>query len=385
LRTVFLVVVLAIGSARGLWADPAGEHSPDAAPSRLSELLRDDDAAGFAQVLEAREFSFPEDHGPHPEYRNEWWYVTGNLDGRRGERFGFELTIFRFALAPETTTGSRARTSAWRTRQVYIGHFAVTDADDGRFYSAERQARGALGLAGAAAEPFNVRVEDWWLKAFPGDNEAWLLHARDAEMEVTLTLTRRREPVLNGIDGLSQKSGEPGNASYYYSIPRLQAAGALRIGADIHDVTGLAWLDREWSSSALSKEQQGWDWFAIQLDDGSNLMFYQLRRNDGTVDRHSAGTWIPAAGDPVPLADTDVTIEVRDHWENPQGDRYPSSWALSVPRLDLRLTIDPVMAAQELMTSVRYWEGAVDVHGRREGRPIAGRGYVELTGYANGE
>jgi predicted secreted hydrolase len=204
-------------------------------------------------------------------------------------------------------------------------------------------------------------------------------------MEVTLTLTRRGEPVLNGIDGLSQKSGEPGNASYYYSIPRLQAAGTLRIGADIHDVTGLAWLDREWGSRALSKEQQGWDWFAMQLNDGSNLMFYQLRRNDGTVDRHSAGTWVPAAGDTVHLADTDVTVEVHDYWENPEGDRYPSGWTLSVPRLDLRLTIGPVIAAQELVTGVRYWEGAVDVDGRRDGQRIAGRGYVELTGYANGE
>jgi predicted secreted hydrolase len=388
MKSDLLAVVLSLVIAGPPLAPGAGaeEDAPPPVPSRLAELLRDDEAAGYAQALAAREFSFPDDHGPHPEYRNEWWYVTGNLDGPRGERFGFELTIFRFALTPGTATALHSQASAWRSRQVYIGHFAVTDADEGRFYVAERQARGALGLAGAAAEPLEVRVEDWWLKAFPAGNEAaWLLHAVDPEMEVTLTLTRRKEPVPNGIGGLSQKSAEPGNATYYYSIPRLQATGTLRVGANIYDVSGLAWLDREWGSSALSKDQQGWDWFAVQLEDGSELMFYQLRRNDGTVDQHSAGTWIPIAGDSVHLTDADVAVEVRDYWENPQGDRYPSAWTLSVPSLDLRLAIDPVMDAQELVTGVRYWEGAVDARGRRNGQAVAGRGYVELTGYANGE
>lgn len=362
----------------------AGQEEP--ARSRLSELLHDDGVQGYARALEPRTFSFPDDHGPHPDYRNEWWYVTGNLDGSSGERFGFELTIFRFALIPEPESGHDTHSSAWRTRQVYIGHFAVTDVDNARFHVSQRHARAALGLAGATANPFHVWVEDWWLKEFPaGDRAAWLLHATDPQFELTLTLSPRKEPVLNGVDGLSQKSGEPGNATFYYSVPRLQSTGTLRIEEDIYDVSGLAWLDREWGSSALSKEQQGWDWFALQLSDGSDLMFYSLRRNDGSIDIHSAGTWIPAAGDNVHLTNEDVRIEVRDYWENPEGDRYPAAWTLSVPKLDLRLAIDPVLDAQELTTDVRYWEGAVDVQGRRQGQRIEGRGYVELTGYANPE
>lgn len=354
--------------------------------SRLSELLSDRGATDRARALEPREFSFPDDHGPHPAYRNEWWYVTGNLDGPDNERFGFELTIFRFALTPAAEPEPDA--SAWRTDQVYIGHFAVTDVENEQFHVSQRYARGTLGLAGASSDPFHIWVENWWLKEFPaGDDPAstWLLHARNKDIELTLTLVPGKPPVTNGIDGLSQKSAEPGNATYYYSMSRLQSSGTLRIGDDIYDVSGLSWLDREWGSSALSKEQQGWDWFALQLSDGSDLMFYKLRRNDGTADSHSAGTWIPAAGDNVHLSHDDVTIDVHKYWDSPAGGRYPMAWTISVPVLDLALQVDPVLDAQELNTDVRYWEGAVDVIGQRKGQEVTGRGYVELTGYANPE
>ncbi|HEX7062029.1 MAG TPA: lipocalin-like domain-containing protein [Woeseiaceae bacterium] len=353
-------------------------------------MLSDPEARGYAQASEPRPFSFPADHGPHPAYRNEWWYVTGNLDAREGRRFGFELTLFRFALAPPAAPGDASPTaSAWRTRQIYVAHFAVTDAAGRQFRFAERYARGALGLAGATSEPFRVWVEDWWLKAFPdtreGAGDAWLLHASTDEFAVTLTLEPQKPPVLNGVQGLSQKSAEPGNASYYYSLPRLAARGTVRIANDVHDVSGLAWVDREWGSSALADDQQGWDWFALQLADGSELMFYRLRREDGSTDAMSAGTWIPARGDSVPLTADDVTLTARDSWESPRGGRYPVTWTLAVPRLDLELRIDPVLRDQELATSVRYWEGAVDVTGRRGDAGIEGRGYVELTGYARPE
>lgn len=368
---------------------PAGAREPAGSP-RLSSVLSDPQAQGYAQASEPRRFSFPADHGPHPGYRNEWWYVTGNLDARDGRRFGFELTLFRFALAPqEDDAAASAHASAWRTRQVYVAHFAVTDAAGRQFRFAERYARGALGLAGAAAEPFRVWVEDWWLKAFAGAQEgadgAWLLHASTDDFAVTLTLEPRKPPVLNGVDGLSRKSAEPGNASYYYSVPRLAARGTVRVADDVHDVSGLAWLDREWGSSALADDQEGWDWFALQLADGSELMFYRLRRDDGRTDPMSAGTWIPARGASVPLTADDVTLTARDFWESPRGGRYPVTWTLAVPRLDLELRIDPVLRDQELATSVRYWEGAVDVTGRRGDAGVEGRGYVELTGYARQE
>jgi len=357
-------------------AQPAadGDRSP-----RLSELLSPGDTSGYALVLEPWNFSFPEDHGPHPRYRNEWWYVTGNLDAG-GRRFGFELTIFRFALAP-ASPGERAETqSAWATNQIYIGHFAVTDANAGTFHVAERHARDALGLAGAKTGPLRVWIEDWALEEeAPG---SWSLRAADQEIELSLSLQAMKPPVLNGIAGLSQKSAEPGNASYYYSIPRLQAEGVLSMAGERLAVTGLAWVDREWGSSALSKEQEGWDWFALQLSDGSELMFYHLRRTDGTNDSHSAGTWIPDGEGSEHLSQNDVRIDVRDYWESPKGGQYPNAWTITIPRLDLELDVDPVLEAQELETTVRYWEGAVDVIGTRSGNAIEGRGYVELTGYA---
>jgi predicted secreted hydrolase len=366
------------------WPAPAQEEPASGSP-RLSELLGSREDSGYAQALEAREFVFPADHGPHSEYRNEWWYLTGNLDASGGGRFGFELTIFRFALAPPAAPAPEGEASAWRTRQAFIGHFAITDAARGDFHVAQRYARGALGLAGADGDPFRVWVEDWWIREYPAREEspgAWLLHADSGSMAATLTLVPVKPPVKNGIAGLSQKSAEAGNASYYYSIPRLRTDGALRIGDDVYDVSGLSWFDREWGSSALSAEQEGWDWFALQLADGSDLMFYRLRRTDGTADIHSAGTFIPAEGESVHLAHDDVTIVVRDYWDSPQGGRYPMAWSIEVPGLNLVLEVQPVLEAQELDTGVRYWEGAVDVTGQSGGEDVAGRGYVELTGYA---
>ena len=352
----------------------------EAPQSRLSGLLGSGDDAGFEKAIDPRVFVFPGDHGPHPGFRNEWWYVTGNLDGDGGERFGFELTIFRFALTPALP----AAESDWRSNQVYIAHFAVTDAGRERFYAAERYSRGALGLAGASADPFRVWIDDWEMGvAERGQPERWRLRASDPEFALDIWLTAAKPPVLNGVDGLSQKSAEPGNASYYYSITRWLTDGTLRLRDDEFRVSGLSWLDREWSSSALAADQLGWDWFALQLSDGSELMFYNLRKLDGSQDEHSAGTWIAADGTSRHIDRDEIDIAVTDTWDSPEGGRYPSAWTLRFPEKGLSLDIRPVMADQELFTTVRYWEGAVDVQGERQGESIEGRGYVELTGYAD--
>jgi len=373
-RTDWLIPLAALLLPLTLVADEAA--GPE---SRLSELLGGDGDAGFEKAIEPREFVFPDDHGPHPGFRNEWWYVTGNLDGDGGRRIGFELTIFRFAL----TSSLPATQSNWRSNQVYIAHFAVTDADRERFFAAERFSRGALGLAGAESAPFRVWIEDWEIAATQaGAPEQWRLRASDPWFSVDLALTAAKPPVLNGNAGLSQKSAEPGNASYYYSMTRWLTEGAVRLGDDEIRVSGLSWLDREWSTSALGADQLGWDWFALQLSDGSDLMFYNLRKLDGSQDEHSAGTWVDADGKSRHLERDDVEITVTDTWESPEGGVYPSGWTLRLPEKDLFLEIRPVMADQELFTTVRYWEGAVDVKGERSGNPVSGRGYVELTGYA---
>jgi predicted secreted hydrolase len=363
---------------------------------------------GFAQVLGPRTFEFPRDHGAHPEYRQEWWYFTGNLDSPDGERFGFELTFFRFGLAPGEVGAGSGTQSTWRARQMYMAHFAVTDVGRQRFRFAEKVSRGgAIGLAGARHPPLKVWVDDWVLED-SGDASAghWKLHAAEQGYELTLDVDGLLAPVLNGDHGFSAKSDAPGSASYYYSIPRVAVHGQLRRDGKALEVRGLAWMDREWGSGSLSKEQQGWDWFALQTRDGGSLMFYALRDHDGRRDSHSAGTWVSAVGEARPLKADDVQIEVLDYWRNPRGERYPAKWHVRVPAVGVDVEVRPVLADQELITgSSRYWEGAVDLveagesgaavrddgGDRREAvkqsagdalaTQAAGRGYVELVGY----
>ncbi len=356
-----------------------------AAPPPTQRSVGSDAApAGFAQALAPWSFAFPRDHGPHPQFRQEWWYVSGNLDAASGERLGFELTFFRFALQPEPGPAPEPAASAWRARQIYLAHFAITDVSAGRFRFAQKLSREALGLAGAQTLPLRVWIDDWSLEAATAGPPAqeWSLRAAQPGYVLELTLQAAAPPVLNGDAGLSRKSGEPSAATYYYSMPRLAVRGRLiREGHPLR-LQGLAWLDREWGSGALSAQQAGWDWFALQLNDGTALMFYALRDRDDTRDQHSAGTWVEASGRSRPLSNDEMTIEVADHWSNAQGTRYPALWRMRVPALALAVSVRPVLADQELRTTPQYWEGAVDVSGTRAGQNIAGRGYVELVGYA---
>ncbi|MGH8300351.1 MAG: lipocalin-like domain-containing protein [Steroidobacteraceae bacterium] len=342
----------------------------------------------FAQALAPKPLEFPRDQGPHPDYRQEWWYLTGNLDSTDGERFGFELTIFRYSLAPDDpdtpAVGShlRAESSRWRTREIYLGHFAVTDVARHRFRFAVKLSRGALGLAGAQTDPFRVWVGDWHIGQAAMKDSAWQLHADEPGYILSLTARPLSAPVPNGDHGLSRKSAEPGNATYYYSIPRVSVQGTIVRDGRPLEVHGLAWLDREWGSGSLGPQESGWDWFGLQLSDGSALMFYSLRDRGGGEDPYSAGTWVDSAGHARPLSRGDLRIQVLGHWTDAAGARYPSRWRLVLPAAGLDVAVRPVLADQELMTSPRYWEGAVDVSGTRSGHAIGGRGYVELVGYA---
>lgn len=371
-----------------------------AAPSPLEVLRSGASDQGFERAQSVRTFTFPRDHGPHPTFRHEWWYFTGHLHAKDGERFGFEVTFFRVALAPpragtlESAAGESV--SQWRARQIYVAHFAVTDIGRRTFHSTQRLARDALGLSGAQTTPPRVWLGGWWAaeqNAQPDAND-WILRAGDCAYRLDLKLHPLQPPVLNGDRGLSVKSGEPGNASYYFSIPRLSIEGDMvrgvcgaggaqaTVAARPLEVSGTAWLDREWGSGALGAHEAGWDWFALQLADGSALMFYALRDEGGVRDSHSAGTWIEPDGRAQALASRDVSIEVLDHWRSPMGARYPSRWRVRVASLGLDVTAVPVLADQELETTPCYFEGDVDVGGTRDGKPISGEGYVELVGYA---
>jgi predicted secreted hydrolase len=339
------------------------------------------DTTGYRRAESVRPFQFPADHGPHPEFKNEWWYVTGNLSGPDGTPYGYELTIFRSAMTPPSDSAAPpAGGTGWRTNQFYMAHFALTDGGREVFRSAERFARGGAGLAGAQAEPFRVWLEAWSMRSVGTETFPVRLRAQDDDVAIDLQITPEKPKVLQGDRGLSQKGPGSGNASYYYSYTRLATEGTVVAGGDSVRVEGTSWLDREWSTSALGPNQEGWDWFALQLDDGRDLMYYQLRNDDGSPSRFSEGVLVDSAGNSKPIERTDVSLEVLDTWTTPDGRRtYPVAWRLRVPEDDLDLRVEALFPDQELDVSVRYWEGAVRLEGS-----AAGRGYVELTGYGDG-
>jgi predicted secreted hydrolase len=377
------VAVVLVGLALGaVLVTRDATRGPGRPTLTVAEALGDQQSTeGYARALGPREFRFPEDHGPHPEFRSEWWYWTGNLETADGRAFGYQLTMFRQALAP--TQPERA--SQWGARHVYMAHFALSDIGAQRFHAFERFSREALGLAGVQASPFRVWLRDWEVKATEGGVFPMRLSARGEDgATLELVLEEGKPPVLQGDRGLSQKGPQAGNASYYYSLTRMPSRGTVTVDGRTYEVTGTSWVDREWSTGPLGREQVGWDWFALQLSDGSELMYYQLRDRDGTVNPFSAGTFVPAQGVPVRLPRDEVRLEVLDTWKSPRGGTaYPARWRLSVPTLRLALDITPAQADQELPVSLRYWEGAVRVQGTRAGQPLSGRGYVELTGYGD--
>jgi predicted secreted hydrolase len=361
--------------------DPAADYSFSSTISRKDDAFSDTlskNGEGFARALKPREFSFPNDHGPHNAYRTEWWYFTGNLKNADNRRFGYELTFFRFALSAKTA----ASKSAWRTNQIYMAHLTLTDVKDERFYTDERFSRAGNDLAGASNNKYRVWLYDW-SAATEGDEDFPLrLSAKSDEFAIDLLLNSKKDYVLQGEQGLSRKSPEPGNASYYYSYTRLPTEGHISIAGNKFSVTGESWMDREWSTSSLSEEQSGWDWFALQLLDNSELMFYQLRRKDGLPDSNSAGSFTLADNSQIPLKVKDVAIKILDHWQSPHSKvTYPSRWRLTIPGQNLEIDVVPLINDQELNVSYRYWEGAVTVNGTKNGKSISGQGYVELAGY----
>jgi predicted secreted hydrolase len=264
-----------------------------------------------------------------------------------------------------------------------MAHFAITDVPGNKFRSFERLERGAAGLAGASIDPvYHVWLEDW---SVTGDGEGSThLSAREENLSLDLTLVESKPPVLQGDAGLSQKGAQPGNASYYYSLTRLESTGTLQLeGGKEFAVKGLSWMDHEFSTSALSHGQIGWDWFALQLSDGQDLMVFNLRQADGAPDPYSSGSLISADGMKTTLSRQDFTINPLRSWVSSYSQaRYPSGWQVDVPEAGISLEITPLLEDQENRLTYTYWEGAVAINGTVAGSPVSGYGYVELTGYA---
>ena len=315
----------------------------------------------WRQARPGYRFHFPRDHASHPEYRIEWWYYTGNLADSNSRRFGFQLTFFRVGVRPRPENPSR-----WAVRDLFMAHLALSDLETGRFHFDERLNRAGPGWAGASAETYRVWNGTW--EARLGRDGRHRLRAGDETIGIALELEPGRGPLLHGRAGLSQKGTREGNASHYYSLTRMPTRGRIRIDSREFEVAGLSWMDHEFGTSFLEPEQIGWDWFALQLDSGQDLMLFQLRRSDGRLDPHSSGTLLEASGRPRALDRSDFSLEPLRTWRSPHsGGRYPVQWRLSLPGQRLSLTVTAAQADQELRTprstGVTYWEGAVVVTG----------------------
>ena len=372
------VLIAVLLGALVMWLGPAGEP-PTGEPLKVSELLGGDAEPGFQRATRDEVIRFPRDFGPRPVYRNGWWYYTGNLRTVDGRPFGFQLTFFRFGLFPPPATVQ----SGWNSGQIYMAHFAITDPSGRGHRAVERLSRPAAGMAGARPQPFRVWLEDWEAaSAGPGFFPQRLRAGEPAEgMSLDLRLENGRGPWLQGDRGLSVKGPEAGNASHYFSFTRIAARGRIRLNGQDYDVEGLAWFDREWSTSGLGAGVVGWDWFALHLDDGRDLMFYSLRQADGRSTPFSSGSLVSRDGRWTGLAAGDVELKPVEWWQSEEsGIRYPVAWRLSVPRHNLNLEVRAATDAQEQRLSVVYWEGSVDVIGSAPGQP-GGKGYLEMTGY----
>lgn len=350
------------------------------AADSLVGVLVDENNAGYSLATVPGAVRFPRDLGPHYDYQTEWWYYTGNLETADGRLFGYQLTFFRRALAPPGEGVAIADASSWRTTQVYMAHFAISDISNRGFYPAEKFSRQALGLAGASSEPYAVWLDDWYARE--SNNNSVQLFARTQNTVLDLTLTQTLPPILQGNAGLSVKGAQPGNASNYYSLVRQESRGTVSVNGDTFMVSGLSWKDHEYMTSALAPEDVGWDWFGLQFYNGTALMLFQIRQADGSVTRFSSGTFVAGDGGVISLESSDFRIKTTDRWTSDQsGATYPIAWEIEIERIGLTLRGAALMANQELRLSRTYWEGAVALEGRYQGMPISGRGYVEMTGY----
>ena len=330
-------------------------------------------ALAWLQAVPGYRFQFPREHFDHPGFRTEWWYYTGNLRAADGHRYGFELVFFRQG----ERHGPTENPSVWRVDDLYLAHLAWTDIDGRRFHFYRRLNRVGPGIAGASFEQARIWNGNWEAKWDLAEGRQTLKAVAD-DVRFTLRLVSLKPPVLNGDHGLSQKAAGPGRASYYVSLTRLSVEGDFNGAA----VTGLAWMDHEWFTHQLEENQRGWDWFSVQLDNSTELMLFQLRRMDGSIDPFSAGTFVAKDGRATHLKRSDFELTPENWWTSPKtGGRYPIGWRIRIPPLRLELHCAASISGQELASDEErtpsYWEGAVVYSGT-----LAGAGYLEMTGYA---
>jgi len=344
-------------------------------------LLLASPLAAFDRALPGYEYQFPRDHFAHENFQIEWWYYTGNLETAEGRRFGYELTFFRSGVESD-----QPAQSPWDIRNFYLAHFTLSDIAGGRFHQAERVHRSGPGLAGASLAERRIWNGNWqveWLD--PADPlGGQKLHAVADGFEVELDLRPAKPPVIQGENGVSQKAAGEGKASHYISFTRLLSEGAVTVGGERFEVSGATWMDHEISTDSMGEGQVGWDWMSILWDDGTEMMLYRMRREDGSMDPHSSGTLIDREGRTTHLRAGEYTMTPTAWWTSPDtGARYPLEWDVEVPKLGLRFTASTPLEQQEVVSRAgpSYWEGAMDFEGSSSRGQVRGRGYLEMTGY----
>jgi predicted secreted hydrolase len=339
----------------------------------------------YKAALPGYQYHFPKDHASHPDYKTEWWYYTGHLQTTDGKHYGYELTFFR--IGNDAKRMHSNPDNPWSTDNLYAAHFALSDEQNRQFHYSEKLNRPGLNVAGARTDTYYVWNE-LWLAEQLGSQMLLRADSTDGKQEIHLLLTAEKPPVIHGQNGVSQKASCVGCASHYYSLTRLKTEGLLLLDGKAYPVTGLSWMDHEFGSNQLAKNQKGWDWFSVQLNDNTELMLYLLRQDDGQIDPNSSGTWVEANGHSRHLPLSAFTVKASDQrWASPASKGiYPMGWAITVPAEQLTLTVIPAFDNQELFTAgstgVAYWEGSSRVSGSRRGHAVGGQAYVELTGYA---
>jgi len=348
--------------------------------SALCLLGAEEGTSPWKLALPGWRYEFPRDHYSHEGFKTEWWYFTGNLQTDAGREFGYQLTFFRQGVVPDRPASGRSR---FLVRDLSLAHFAITDVTAGEYHHLQQLKRGSFGQAGFSDRNRIAWVGAWRL-LYDGPGR-FRLEARDEDMALDLTLTAEKPPVFHGENGVSQKSAGEGRASHYYSFTRLKTEGSLRLGDKQHQVTGLSWYDHEWATNQLTEDQEGWDWFSLQFESGEELMLFQIRTRDGGRDPFSSGSWVRQDGSVLGIGVKDFTLEPLRWWQSrATPGRYPVEWRLKIPQLELDLTIKARLDAQEFVEQpISYWEGSISGLGTLEKKPLAGTGYLEMTGYGS--
>jgi predicted secreted hydrolase len=341
----------------------------------------------YRLAMPGYQYSFPRDHFSHPEFQTEWWYYTGNVHTREGRRFGFELTFFRQGVDRSSTPPE-----TWDVRDIWFAHLALSDLDGENFLYTERFNRAGPGVAGADVDQARVWNGNWqaqWkLDAHaPGGMVSQQLDAVADRFSFDFNLTTMKPPIIHGENGVSEKAEGPGHASHYISYTRLATNGSIMLDGRLFNVSGESWMDHEFFTHQLARNQTGWDWFSLQLSDGTEIMLYQLRRKDGSADPYSAGTYVDSQGHKIHLSSREFSLTPGKLWTSPKSrGRYPVDWRIQIPSLGVDANVKARLLNQELVGGTNaiptYWEGCIGVSGLKRGHALAGSGYLEMTGYA---